>query len=302
MSYHFSMGAINKSTYNYEYPKIANKINKYMCPCCEKDVIFRNGKIKQPHFAHYKSDNPCYYYDKPSETQVHKDAKLLMKSLLDNKRNIHIQRPCNYCEQRPFLPYSEEIYYDIDDDYTEDTKAVIEHKFYYNNSNRSADVALIENDTIKYIFEICYKNKTKEENRPEPWIEINAEDLINKINSGEIIDEEGNITIKCERNYKCEKCNAYEIEQEQYYEMLKQKKEQERIIKWNEAINQREEAEIRIKEENIRKKEYYDLQQLCICGIAKINLCICENPHYELNRLSNNLFCKNCNNWKCRCK
>ena len=45
MSNHFSMGAINKTTNKYEYPKIANKINKYKCPFCEKDVIFRNGKI-----------------------------------------------------------------------------------------------------------------------------------------------------------------------------------------------------------------------------------------------------------------
>ena len=49
MSTHFSMGAINKTTNKYEYPKIENKINKYKykCPFCEKDVIFRNGKIKQ---------------------------------------------------------------------------------------------------------------------------------------------------------------------------------------------------------------------------------------------------------------
>ena len=47
MSYHFSMGAINKFTNNYEYPKIANKINDYKCPCCNNDVIFKNGKIKK---------------------------------------------------------------------------------------------------------------------------------------------------------------------------------------------------------------------------------------------------------------
>jgi competence CoiA-like predicted nuclease len=47
MSNHFSMGAINKTTNKYEYPKIANKINKYKCPFCEKDVIFRNGKKAQ---------------------------------------------------------------------------------------------------------------------------------------------------------------------------------------------------------------------------------------------------------------
>lgn len=70
------MGAINKHTNQYEYPKIAVE-NKYKCPDCEKDVIFKCGKIKQPHFAHYKSDNPCYYYDKPSESQIHKDGKML---------------------------------------------------------------------------------------------------------------------------------------------------------------------------------------------------------------------------------
>ena len=30
----------------YEYPKIATKgKNKYKCPCCEKDVIFKKGLL-----------------------------------------------------------------------------------------------------------------------------------------------------------------------------------------------------------------------------------------------------------------
>lgn len=301
MSYHFSMGAINKNTNNYEYPKIANKENKYKCPSCEKDVIFKNGKIKQPHFAHYKSDNPCYYYDKPNETQIHKDAKLLMKSLLDNKKNISIYRTCNYCEQRN-CGYFEEIYYDIEDDYNENTKAMIEYKFYYNNSNRSADVALIENNKIIYIFEICYKNKTKEDNRPEPWIEINAENLINQINSGEIIDEEGNIRIKCIRNYKCHECEEYEhfliIKRNVYYAKLNQIQHRK-----TEANNKRLSEILKQKEEwNIIEKEEEKLRECCKCGIMKTNICICEIPNYELNKLSNNLFCISCNNWKCRCK
>ena len=177
MSNHFSMGAINKTTNKYEYPKIANKINKYKCPSCEKDVIFRNGKIKQPHFAHYKSGNSCSYYEKPNETQIHKDAKLLMKTLLDNKRCINIYRKCYYCyeDQEDFLNIR-------DEEYTDNIYVKLEYKFNYNNSKKSADVALLKNNELKYIFEICYKNKTKEENRPEPWIEINAEDLINNIN------------------------------------------------------------------------------------------------------------------------
>ena len=274
MSYHFSMGAINKETNNYEYPRIANKKYKYKCPCCEKNVIFKNGKIKQPHFSHYKSDNPCYYYDKPSETQIHKDAKLLMKSLLDNKTHISIDRSCNYCE---------EIKYDFID-YTEITKAVIEYKFYHNNSNRSADIALIENEKIKYIFEICYKNKTKEENRPEPWIEINAEDLINNINSGEIIDEKGNVIIKCIRNYKCVKCIEHEENEYRkkllYYEKIKrekrerekkeeeERKRQQEERKWRETFKQKEECEMRkpnvdiYQEEKRKEKEEYNLQQI----------------------------------------
>ena len=259
MSYHFSMGAINKHTNNYEYPKIAEKKYKYKCPCCEKDVIFKNGKIKQPHFSHYKSDNPCYYYDKPSESQIHKDAKLLMKSLLDNKKQISIDRSCNYCE---------EINYDFID-YNETTKAVIEYKFYHNNSNRSADVALIENENIKYIFEICYKNKTKEENRPEPWIEINAEYLINNINSGEIIDEKGEISIKCIRNYKCVKCVEHEENENRkrmVYYAKRQRLEVER--KWRETFKQKEECEMRKKnfdiyqEKKQKEEEEYNLQQI----------------------------------------
>lgn len=37
--------------------------------------LFRNGSINQPHFAHYKS--------------IHKDAKLLMKKLLQKLKIIN---------------------------------------------------------------------------------------------------------------------------------------------------------------------------------------------------------------------
>jgi hypothetical protein len=322
------MGAINKNTNDYEYPKIASKENKYKCPCCEKDVIFRNGKIKQPHFAHYKSDSPCFYYDKPSETQVHKDAKLLLKSLLDNKKIIIINKTCNISTQ-VCLP--DQIY--CDDYYNENTKAVIEHKFYYNNANRSADVALIENDKITIIFEICYKNKTKEENRPEPWVEINAEDLINKINSGEVIDEDGNINIECMRNYKCEECIKYEeyfeeykkqqmilyydklkeerLEKEKREEELRIEKEKRERLRQYQTLKQIEEDRIRKEqeekfknkeEERIIKEQEEKFKQTCKCGIMLLNICLCENPKYELVELNKSMYCVSCCKWKCRCK
>lgn len=339
MSAHFSMGAINKTTNSYEYPKIANKINKYKCPFCETNVIFRNGKIKKPHFAHYKSDNPCSYYEHPNESQIHKDAKLLMKTVLDNKRLINIYRKCYYCYEDPedFLNITKE-------EYNDNVSAVIEHKFNYNNSNRSADVALLHNKQIKYIFEICYKNPTKEENRPEPWFEIKAETLINETNSGENINEEGEINIECIRDYKCGWCKdkeeyerkiqlevlvkfqIREKEQKQAKnELLNMSKEDEmsiqkqRIIELNRELkreNERieryffnkkleEEKEIELKKQKEEKKRDGELMRKFLvkdnkCGICNINFCKCDKPNF-LNNEYNRIICNSCKKYKCMC-
>ena len=237
------MGAINKTTNKYEYPKIANKINKYKCPFCEKDVIFRNGKIKQPHFAHYKSGNYCSYYEKPNETQIHKDAKLLMKTLLDNKRCINIYRKCYYCykDQEYFLNIR-------DEEYTDNVYVKLEYKFNYNNSKKSADVALLKNNELKYIFEICYKNKTKEENRPEPWFEIKAETLINETNTCENVNEEGEIEIECIRDYKCICCK----DKEEYERKRRKDKEEYERKRDAEII---EKLQIKEREQKLEKNE-----------------------------------------------
>ena len=167
---HFSMGAINKITNEYEYPRIAQKGKKYVCPECKKDVNFCKGQIKQPYFAHKKSESPCYYYDKPSESQIHKDAKNLLKTLLTKKTQMNFYNVCKDCEDKVYGCC--ELF---EDNYEDNIKAIIEYRFTYNDSNKSADVALIKNNNIVYIFEICYKNKTRENARPEPWVEIKAE-------------------------------------------------------------------------------------------------------------------------------
>lgn len=317
---HFFMGAINKTTNKYEYPIIANKINKYKCPSCEKDIIFRNGKIKQPHFAHYKSINPCSYYEKPNEHQIHKDSKLLMKTLLDDKRCINIYRKCSYCYK------NQEIILNIkSEEYTDNVCAKIEYKFNYNNSQKSADVALLQNDKLKYIFEICYTNKTKEENRPEPGVEIKAENLINETNTGTNINEKGEIKIECIRDYKCVCCKNKEenerikrendeIERENNERIKREKNEIERendkikrIQIEKEEVEMEKEENERIKRENeyrkikrIRKEkeEKQNLLNYCKCLkpiFAKINsnIIVCNN--------CNKRTCNNCNNKKCKC-
>jgi hypothetical protein len=148
----------------------------------------------------------------------------------------------------------------------------MEYRFNYNNSNRSADVALVENKDIKYIFEICYKNKTKEENRPEPWFEINSEKLINNINSVNNIDTNNEIRIECIRDYKCDYCKEvieYERKRQIHFleklkikekeqkqeknELLNMSKEDERTIQIQKIIEFEKEKE-RIEKELIRKK------------------------------------------------
>ena len=184
------MGAVNKFSNDRESPKFADKKNHYMCPSCEKDVIFKKGKIKIPHFAHKASEIKCSFYDKPSETEIHKEAKILMKTLLNNKKELNFYRNCSSCYNIHNIVF----------DYEENDVAVVEYKFYYNESNRSADVALVNNNNIKFIFEICHKNKTKECNRPEPWIEIKAETFLKKIY------EDNDFNFECIREYMCNKC------------------------------------------------------------------------------------------------
>jgi competence CoiA-like predicted nuclease len=75
MSQLLSLGAINKLTGEYVYPKIANKKDEYICPECNKDLILVQGKIRVHHFRHkVDSINPCHHYSKPTESQIHKNV------------------------------------------------------------------------------------------------------------------------------------------------------------------------------------------------------------------------------------
>lgn len=144
---------------------------------------------------------------------------MIMKALLVNKEEIYIHRKCTYCCD------DDDVLFILDEDYKDEMKAELEYKFNYNESLKSADVALIENNKLIYIFEICYKNKTREENRPEPWFEINAVELINLVNNKKPAQEVFNI--ECIRNhYKCGKCKHYQEEKNKLqYEISNMEKE-----------------------------------------------------------------------------
>lgn len=198
------LGAINKITKEYIYPKIANKDDQYICPECNKDLILKQGSIRIHHFAHSKDNQKCNYYDKPSESQIHKDAKMLLKKILENEQNIKFIRNCNNncCIKKYKIPQ-----------FSNTSKILLEYKFNFNNSNKFADVAYIDNNDIVCLFEICHTNKTKENDRPEPWFEINATELISQIND---IDN-NKIKINCIR--KNINCKNGKISEENYIDI-----------------------------------------------------------------------------------
>jgi hypothetical protein len=208
MTHVLSLGAINKLNGEYVYPKIANKKDEYICPECNKDLILCQGEIRVHHFRHKVDNvNPCHHYSNPTETQIHKDAKILLKNLLERKIQISFIRNCCCCKKNEEFEIPE---------ISETSVIEIEYRFEYNGI-KIADVAYIDDGELLCIFEICNTHKTFGENRPEPWFEINAETLIKIANDNTLTT----LQIPCIRCEKCENCIKLENLNLKYYNIEK---------------------------------------------------------------------------------
>jgi hypothetical protein len=173
------MGAIDTATNQYHSPSEALKGKTYKCTDCGNRVIYRKGDVRIPHFAHYSQTNTCSYYDHPSESQIHKDAKLLMAKLLTEKKNIQFVWPCDYppCYKTGSDTYAFSEVPTIT--YKEGDEVVLEYR---DKDNKwVADVAVINNGLIRFIIEIKHTHGTGL-GRPEPWFEVDATTLIQEIN------------------------------------------------------------------------------------------------------------------------
>lgn len=217
---HFFMGALNKETSKYENPKWASKKNDYTCPDCDNYVILRQGKINRPHFAHKTSTHPCYYYDKPSEAQIHKDAKEALKNILERGEEITIERKCGNidCKVKDIFEIPK---------VSETSSIVLEHRFTYNGT-KIADVAYLDSDEVLAIFEILNTSVTKEERRPDDWFELKAIDVINA----------DFLSFHCQRHVLCETCNKQTSEEEKRNE--NERKRDAEIRNANESKRRRE--------------------------------------------------------------
>jgi hypothetical protein len=199
------LGAINTNNEQYILPIFAEKEDAsrkkiiYKCPTCQEDVTLKKGDILRHHFAH-KSGARCKFYDGCNESEIHKGAKYFLKSLIESGCKIRIEQNNSCCNKSKIriLPI-------FDDNY----KVVIEHPFKFNNSNKKADVAYINKNTgDMIILEVMYKHKTEEKNRPEPWYELKADDLVADIDNMEKLlychREKDIICKKCFKNFNIE--------------------------------------------------------------------------------------------------
>ncbi|WP_162504702.1 competence protein CoiA family protein [Treponema endosymbiont of Eucomonympha sp.] len=69
----------------------------YCCPSCKEGFVFKNGKIRQRHFAHKNPSPNC-----TSEGYLHKTFKKLLvaliKDYISRKLPIEISWECNICK------------------------------------------------------------------------------------------------------------------------------------------------------------------------------------------------------------
>lgn len=217
-----NLGAINKVTKKYELPKFANKANKYECPDCHQKVMLKKGQKRRAHFSHYKSTNAktaCKYYERVGESQIHKHAKIMMKYVLEHNK-CSIKQTCSCCKEvKTFNIPKIEVDYEVD----------IEQPFVYKKCNKIADVSVSKGDNIKYIFEICYKHKTHEGDRPEPWFEIDAVDFIQYVENND--DED--VEIDCIRDMNCKLCKKFnELDLKDLEWLLENPKELEWYVRY----------------------------------------------------------------------
>lgn len=174
-----TMGAIELCSNSYVSPLRANKNNSYICPdpSCKEPVIFKKGEIKRPHFAHHPNSKCCYYTPRPSVSQIHIEAQLKIKYLIEQKTatikvNSNILNIDNISEVK------------------------LEYKFTFGCIIGRADVACLDKDG-KIVLIIEIKNTHAQANRPEPWVELIAKD---------VVSNKTNIFTCCRKREKMNRC------------------------------------------------------------------------------------------------
>lgn len=177
----YEFGAIQTDNNEYVLPYKAEKNKNYKCIGCQQRLILKKGNIRKCHFAHYSETN-CFYFEHPNESELHKEAKHKLASWLKQQKKIDIFWSC--CKTKWNVKKCGISADDCTIEYEENDKVEIEYRDV--NNKYIADVAVINNNKVKYIFEIKNTHATITNVRPEPWFEIEALEVIQHEDTEEV--------------------------------------------------------------------------------------------------------------------
>jgi hypothetical protein len=180
-----------KEDNNDEYGK--NK--RYKCMDCGEFVVPHRGLKNRWHFQHHQKSQ-CKFDETffiNGESDIHKLAKYKLSALIRQKKIITIiGTKCQKITCSNKLRDNNLIHKEDDE---------IKIEYIINNKTKTrADVAIINNNEIRYIFEVYHTSKTKSD-RPDPWFEIKASEIL------ECNDHKDIITLNDIKDYDCKLCN-----------------------------------------------------------------------------------------------
>lgn len=156
-------------------PSMASKKDKYICPCCECSVVFKDGKIKAKHFAHKR--NGCGGGN--GESELHNTAKVFVYQILcdwvSGKSSPKMTKICPICGEEKKISIAS---------ITGKAKVYVEKE----NEGIRSDVFIEgEKESLAIEIFVTHSNNEKYEGTGIKFIEVDARQVIENF-------EEWNVT------------------------------------------------------------------------------------------------------------
>jgi len=255
------------------------KPNEDAYKCCDKkcngNLILCKGNKKQHYFRHFAGSN-CERYknqcleQKANDNENHEEAKLQLKSWLEQGKNIKINKVCGRCKKESFECYTEPL--------TINSSFILEKRSFNGDNPIIYDIAHLQQNNIIEAFEVYSTHLTNENNRPKniKWYDIKANE-INDISYSFIEDKE-QITLTNIRFFKCKNC--IKIEKKKIKDDIKE----EFDLTCKRQKQQEENERIRLEKQRIRLEEYIKTEkvQIEIERLEKLKIIEKQNQ-YEKN-------------------
>lgn len=169
--------AKNFQTEEIVFVSKAVKGDKYVCSCCNEDVIFKECKVITKHYSH-KPDSQCTKVGKlgkkggGGESIEHAEAKDLMRDFIKDVGidiEIHCEK-CNSLTETVRIPKNKNV------------KCEYAIKNPETDERGIADIAVLDYDGSgnDAVIEIWHKHRTEESRRYGVWFELDASGVLSK--------------------------------------------------------------------------------------------------------------------------